>query len=177
MSIDTSKILDDFNPNQRSDKGRGGGNPLFKKNSDRDSFGGNDRGRGAIGRYGGSIQRGGGGGERFSNDRGGRQYINNNDRFRNDSGGFNPGREQNNYNPREEIFIIEKEDMDMEEEKEILGEEEMDLEEEEEILEEEGMDLEEEEETLGEEGMVLEEGEEDLDFLEIMMTVEEIMKK
>ena len=100
MSIDTSKILDDFNPNQRSDKGRGGGNPLFKKNSDRDSFGGNDRGRGATGRYGGPIQRGGGGGgERFSNDRGGRQYINNNDRFRNDSGGFNPGREQNNYNP------------------------------------------------------------------------------
>ena len=102
MSIDTSKILDNFNPNQKSDKGGGGGNQLFKKNSDRDSFGGKNRGRRTIGRYWGSIQWGGG--ERFSNDRGGRQYIRNNDRFRNDSGGFNPGSEQNSYNPRRNFY-------------------------------------------------------------------------
>ena len=96
MSNNTSRFLDNFNPNLNNDKGVEGKNPIFKKNNDRNSFHGNDRGRGMIGRFEGSNQRGGG--ERFTNDRGGRIYTSN--RLINDSRGFNPGSERNGYNPR-----------------------------------------------------------------------------
>ena len=96
MSNDMSKFLDNFNPNENNGKGKEGTNPIFKKNSNRGSFGGNDRGRGVLRGFGSSNQRGDG--EIYSNNRGGRQYINNNDKFRKNSGDFNPRNDNNGNN-------------------------------------------------------------------------------
>ena len=93
MSFDTSEFLDNFNANQQNDRTRGGKNRLFIKNRENDS--------GREFRYEGTNQRGG---VRFSNDRGGRQYISNNDKSTKNSISFNPEREPNDYDNSRKYF-------------------------------------------------------------------------